>query len=91
MDLTEAMTYSSNIIYAKIADSIGSENFYRFVRDFGFGTKTSEDLIGEESGFLKEPHNWSGRTLKTMGFGHELSVTPIQMVMAFSAIANGAS
>lgn len=89
MDLTEAMTYSSNIIYAKIADSIGSENFYRFVRDFGFGTKTSEDLIGEESGFLKEPHNWSGRTLKTMGFGHELTVTPIQMVMAFSAIANG--
>lgn len=89
MDLTEAMTYSSNIVYAKIADSIGPENFYRFVRDFGFGTKTSEDLIGEESGFLKEPHNWSGRTLKTMGFGHELTVTPIQMVMAFSAIANG--
>lgn len=89
MDMTEAMTYSSNIVYAKIADSIGPETFYRFVRDFGFGTKTSDDLIGEESGFLKEPHNWSGRTLKTMGFGHELSVTPIQMVMAFSAIANG--
>lgn len=89
MDMTEAMTYSSNIVYAKIADSIGSEHFYRFVRDFGFGTKTSEDLIGEESGFLKEPHTWSGRTLKTMGFGHELSVTPIQMIMAFSAIANG--
>src|SRR5690554_263778 len=89
MDMTEAMTYSSNIVYAKIADLIGAEKFYRFVRDFGFGSKTSDNFLGEETGYLKEPHIWSGRTLKTMGFGHELTVTPIQMVMAFSAIANG--
>lgn len=89
MNMTEAMTYSSNIVFAKIADEIGSENFFRFVRSYGFGSKTLVELPGEESGMLKPIYAWSGRTLKTMGFGHEIMVTPLQMVMAFAAVANG--
>ncbi len=89
MDMTAAMAMSSNIVFAKIADLVGEKRFYRYVRSFGFGSKTSVELPGEESGYLKPTHEWSGRTLKTMGFGHELLVTPLQMVMAFCAIANG--
>lgn len=89
MNMAEALAKSSNIVYAKIADRVGDENFYRFVRNFGFGTKTSSELPGEEAGMLKKPYDWSARSLKTLGFGHELLVTPIQMAMAFSAVANG--
>lgn len=84
-----AMAVSSNIIFAKIADSIGDNKFYRYIRSFGFGTKTSIELPGEESGLLKPIDAWSGRTGKTIGFGHEILVTAMQMVMAFCAVANG--
>lgn len=84
-----AMAVSSNIIFAKIADSIGDERLYRYIRSFGFGVKTQVELPGEESGQLKAPYKWSGRTGKTMGYGHEILVTPIQMVMSYCAIANG--
>ena len=87
-NMTGAMAVSSNIIFAKIADSIGDKKFYSYVRDFGFGSKTAIELPGEESGLLKPPHTWSGRTGKTMGYGHEILVTPIQMVMSYCAIAN---
>lgn len=88
MNMTQAMTMSSNIVFAKIADQIGNKEFFRSVRAFGFGSKTGIEL-GEESGMLKPIEKWSGRTLKTMGFGHEISVTPLQMTMAFCVIANG--
>jgi cell division protein FtsI (penicillin-binding protein 3)/stage V sporulation protein D (sporulation-specific penicillin-binding protein) len=91
MDMAEAMVQSSNIVFAKIADKVGAERLYRMARNFGFGMKTSENLYGEESGRLYMPYELTkdDRTLKTMGFGHAVSVTPIQMVMAYSAVANG--
>lgn len=91
MDMGEAMVQSSNIVFAKIADKVGAEKLYRMARDFGFGIKTSEIFNGEESGRILQPYELvrDDRTLKTMGFGHALLVTPIQMVMAYSAIANG--
>lgn len=89
MNMTQAMAKSSNIVFAKIADEIGPTTFYRYVRAFGFGSKTLVDIPGEESGVLKPVPEWSGRTLKTMGFGHEILVTPLQMAMAFSVVANG--
>ena len=91
MDMAEAMVQSSNIVFAKIADEVGAERLYRMARNFGFGMKTSENLYGEESGRLYMPYELTRdeRTLKTMGFGHAVSVTPIQMVMAYAAVANG--
>ena len=91
MDMAEAMVQSSNIVYAKVADKVGAEKLYRMARNFGFGMKTSENLAGEEAGRLYMPYELTrdDRTLKTMGFGHAVSVTPIQMVMAYAAIANG--
>ena len=91
MDMGEAMVQSSNIVFAKIAAEVGADKLYRMARNFGFGMKTSENLYGEESGRLLMPYELTrdDRTLKTMGFGHSVMVTPIQMVMAYAAIANG--
>ncbi|MCQ2102720.1 MAG: transpeptidase family protein [Fibrobacter sp.] len=91
MDMGEAMVQSSNIVFGKIADKVGADKLYRMARDFGFGMRTSEHLYGEESGKLYQPYELTrdDRTLKTMGFGHALMATPIQLVMAYSAVANG--
>ena len=89
MNMTEALAKSSNIVFAKIAGLIGSDNFYRFVRNAGFGSKTSNELPSEDNIYFRKPFEWDGRTLYTLGFGHAISVTPIQMTMVFAAVANG--
>jgi len=89
MNMTDAMAYSSNVVFAKIASQVGDEKFYRIVRAFGFGSTTMIELPGEESGTLKPVDRWSARTVLTMAFGHEMMATPLQMVMAYAAIANG--
>ena len=91
MDMSEAMVQSSNIVFAKIADEVGADKLYHMARSFGFGMPTSEFFAGEENGRLLKPYELKrdDRTLKTMGFGHAVSVTPIQMAMAYAAVANG--
>ena len=91
MDMSEAMVQSSNIVFAKIAAEVGADRLYNMARAFGFGMPTSEFFQGEEQGRLLRPYELTrdDRTLKTMGFGHAISVTPIQMAMAYAAVANG--
>jgi cell division protein FtsI (penicillin-binding protein 3) len=85
----EAMEQSSNIVMAKISDRIGAEGLYTTARNFGFGTPTGVELPGEISGELKKPSEWSGATLNSMAFGYEVGVTPLQLVTAYCAVANG--
>ncbi len=85
----DAMAYSSNICFAKAAPRLKPETFYKYIRSFGFGMKSGVGLPAEEGGVLKSVSSWSGRTQSTIAFGHEISATPIQVAMAFSAIANG--
>jgi len=91
MDMSEAMVQSSNIVFAKIASEVGAVRMQKMARAFGIGEKAFDNYIGEENGRLLTPAELTrdDRTLKTMGFGHAVSVTPIQMVMAYAAIANG--
>ena len=91
MDMSEAMVQSSNIVFAKIASEVGAMRMYRMARAFGIGERAFDNYVGEESGRLLKPAELTrdDRTLKTMGFGHAVSVTPIQMVMVYAAIANG--
>jgi len=92
MNMSEAMVQSSNVVFAKIATEVGPEKLYRMARNYGIGMKTSEYFYGEESGSLKDPYTLgsnSASDLKSMGFGHAVMTTPIQMVMAYSAVANG--
>jgi len=91
MDMSEAMVQSSNIVFAKIASEVGAVRMHKMARAFGIGERAFDNYVGEESGKLLTPAELTrdDRTLKTMGFGHAVSVTPIQMVMAYAAIANG--
>ena len=84
----EALALSSNVCFAKIANQVGNERFYRYTRDFGFGSATSIDLPGEEVGIVHPIEKWSGRTRVTMAMGHEISATMIQMMTAYCAVAN---
>ncbi|MCB9496991.1 MAG: penicillin-binding protein 2 [Fibrobacteria bacterium] len=83
------LEHSSNVCFAQIAQIAGSHELYRVARNFGFGTPTGIDLPGEESGLLKTVDQWSMRTLPTMAIGQEVAVTPLQMAMAYAALANG--
>lgn len=85
----EGIEQSSNIVMAKAAEIIGSERFYRQARNFGFGIPTGIDLPGEVRGRLKKPQEWSGTSLRTMAYGYEIAATPLQIVMAYAAAANG--
>jgi cell division protein FtsI/penicillin-binding protein 2 len=89
ISFADAVAHSSNIVFAKVSTRISAVSFYKYMRSFGFGMKTGVPLPAEEGGFLKPVGQWSGRTQQTMAFGHEVSVTPLQLAMAFSAIANG--
>lgn len=84
----EAMEVSSNIVMAKVSDRIGAERLFTMARNFGFGIATGLGLPGEISGDLKKPNRWSGTTLNSLAFGYEVGVTPIQLALAYAAVAN---
>jgi cell division protein FtsI (penicillin-binding protein 3) len=87
--MAEAIQYSSNICATKIADKLGKERYYQYLRDFGFGARTGVELPGEEPGLLRNVSTWARIDLATHSFGQGVSVTPLQLVTAFGAIANG--
>jgi cell division protein FtsI (penicillin-binding protein 3) len=89
LTLRKIIAESSNIGAIKIAQKLGKSRFFDYMQKFGFGGKLGIDLPGEASGSLRKLSQWSGLSLASMSFGHEISVTPIQMVSAISAIANG--
>ena len=89
LSFEEIFAYSSNIGFAKLAKKIGSRRLWQYSRLFSFGEKTGIALPAEEKGTLNPPTKWSGITCQMMSFGQEVSVTPLQIVNAYSAIANG--
>ncbi|MEJ5199298.1 MAG: penicillin-binding protein 2, partial [Anaerolineae bacterium] len=86
-----ALAKSINVVTARICLDMGADTFYRYVRQFGFGSLTEVDLNLEDAGFLKEPGNpyWSRFDQATNSFGQALLVTPLQMINAVATIANG--
>lgn len=88
LSFTEALAYSSNVCFAKIANKLGNQNLYNASRNFGFGAPTRLSLPGEESGILHPVNTWSGRTRVTMAMGHEVSATLMQMASLYGAVAN---
>jgi cell division protein FtsI/penicillin-binding protein 2 len=89
MTFTQAFAVSSNVAFAQIANNFRNDLFYRYSRDFGFGTRTGVSLPGEEEGILHPVRAWSGRTRVTMAMGYEVSATFLQMMMAYASIVNG--
>ena len=68
---------------------MGDQSYYDYVRRFGFGEKSGIPLQGEISGLVNPPHRWDQLTKTRMAFGQSVAVTPIQVVMAMSTVANG--
>ena len=84
----DILKYSSNIGSVKVAEKLGKETFYQYIRKFGFGAKTGIDLPGEVSGLLRPVENWTRMDASTIAFGQGISVTAIQLITALSAVAN---
>ena len=85
----EGFVYSSNIVMAKASLNLEADEFYEFIRLFGFGSETGIRLLGETGGYVAPVDSWSDRTQITMSFGQEIAATPLQMANAFAAVANG--
>ena len=89
LDFTYAFAKSSNVCFAQIAEAVGEVPLYTFARGFGFGCHTGIMLPGEVRGVLREPSEWSGRSLPTVAIGQEIAATPLQLALAYGAVANG--
>jgi stage V sporulation protein D (sporulation-specific penicillin-binding protein) len=85
----DAVRWSSNIVMGKLGLMLGPERLYRYATALGFGTLTGVSFPGEQSGQLRSPDRWSARSAPTIAIGHEVSVTPLQLVLAYAAVANG--
>jgi cell division protein FtsI (penicillin-binding protein 3) len=89
LTVTDVMVDSSDVGAIKLGLRVGQERLYRYIRAFGFGSKTDIELQGEERGLLKPPNRWSGISIGEISMGQEVGVTPLQLLTAYSAIANG--
>ena len=88
LTVPDVFAHSSNICSAKIALKLGLEDFYSYIRDYGFGTKTALEYPGESKGLLRPPEKWQPLDIAVTAFGHGIAVTGIQLIGAYSAIAN---
>lgn len=89
MTFAQMIQRSSNIGAAKVGMALGGWRLYDYLKEFGFGEKSDIDLPGEVSGLLRGPREWGRRSVASISMGQEIGVTPLQMVMAVGAIANG--
>jgi len=80
---------SSNIGTVKVAQLLGPDKLYHYVRAFGFGSKLGIDLSGEISGMISPPKLWSKTSITSIPMGQEVGVTALQLASAISVIANG--
>jgi cell division protein FtsI/penicillin-binding protein 2 len=89
--MTQVLQHSANVGASFVADKLGSAAFYQYVHNFLFGRPTGIDVPGEISGQVLYPSNkaWTPVSLYTNSFGQGIAVTPIQMIRAVAAVANG--
>ncbi|HLY62202.1 MAG TPA: penicillin-binding protein [Terriglobia bacterium] len=89
LTVAEVLAHSSDVGAIKLGLRLGDDRLYEYIRRFGFGARTNVDLPGEERGILRPPSAWSAISIGAVSMGQEVGVTPIQLVSAYSAIANG--
>ena len=87
--VSDILAQSSDVGSIKIALRLGAPKFYEYIRAFGFGQQTGIELPWESKGMLGKLNTWSGISIGAISMGQEIGVTPIQLVTAVSAIANG--
>jgi len=89
LTFADVIRYSSNIGASKVAERLGQERYHHYLRTFGFGARTDIGLPGETGGIMRAVKTWARIDLATHSFGQGVAVTPLQMAVAFAAIANG--
>lgn len=86
--MVEVLVNSDNTGMTYVAESLGKEKIYQYLKNYGFGSLTGIDLQEEERGNLREISQWREIDLATSSFGQGIAVTPIQFIRAFSCLAN---
>jgi cell division protein FtsI/penicillin-binding protein 2 len=89
LKVSDILAKSSDVGAIKIALRLGAPKFYDYIRAFGFGQLTGVDLPGESKGLVRRLENWSAISIGSISMGQEVGVTPVQLISAVSAIANG--
>ena len=89
MTVAQIVARSSNIGTVTIAERLGAGRLASWINRYGFGQQTGIDFPGESPAFALPLDQWSGSTIGTVPIGQGISVTPLQMARAYSAIANG--
>ncbi|MGI5875242.1 MAG: penicillin-binding transpeptidase domain-containing protein [Dethiobacteria bacterium] len=89
INFLEAVLSSCNPAFMNLGEKLGVQKLFEYIRAFGFGTRTGIDYPGEGTGLIFSPEQVGPLELATTSFGQGVSVTPLQQVMAVSAIANG--
>ncbi len=89
LDLDGMIVHSCNTGMATVSTELGPDRMHEWLERFGFGQETGIELAGESRGILSSPDRWSQMRLANLGFGQGIGVTPIQLLSAYCAIANG--
>jgi cell division protein FtsI (penicillin-binding protein 3) len=89
LSANQALWESSDVAAIELAQRMGPERFYQYIRGYGFGTRSGIELPGETRGLLKPLNRWQPTTIGSIPMGQEIAVTPIQLVTMASTIANG--
>ena len=89
ISMSEILKYSSNVGMVYVSNKLGKENLHSLLKDIGLGKRTDIDLQEEAETVMRDEAEWRDIDLATASFGQGIAVTPIQMIRAISAIANG--
>lgn len=89
LNVSDVMAQSSDVGAIKLGLRLGAPKFYEYIRAFGFGRPTEIELPGESRGLVRSVEKWTPVSVGSISMGQEVGVTSVQMVSAFSAIANG--
>jgi len=87
--MAEVIEHSDNVGMTFVSEKLGIDKFYDYIIKFGFGKRTGIDLQEEQAGSVRDKDQWRPIDVATASFGQGIAVTPIQMVQAIGAIANG--
>ena len=89
LTVAEILANSSDVGAIKVALKLGPPKFNEYIHRFGFGSPTGVDLPGESRGLVQRLEHWGSFSIGSISMGQEVGVTPLQMVNAVSAVANG--
>jgi len=89
LNLADVVVHSSNVGMAKIGENLGNRRLHEIALRFGFNALSGVELAGESKGQVRPLAVWDGYSKRRVPFGHEISVTALQLTMAFCSLANG--